>query len=70
MEDFSRTVFLNGGGKIEPLDLFDDSNRQLVVALSIEAPDKYNIEQVYFFLLFHWQLNKRFGSISSFSKID
>ena len=46
-------MFLNGGGKIEPLDLFDDSNRQLVVALSIEALDKYNIEQVYFFLLFH-----------------
>ena len=53
MEDFSHTMFLDGGGRIEPLDLSDDSNRRLVVDLSMEALDKYNIEQVYFFLLFH-----------------
>ena len=53
MEDFSHTMFLDGGGRIEPLDLSDDSNRQLVVDLSMEALDKYNTEQVYFFLLFH-----------------
>ena len=52
VEDFSHTVYLDGGSKIEPLDLFDDSNRQLLVDLSMEALDKYNTEQVYFFLSF------------------
>ncbi|XP_075643683.1 uncharacterized protein LOC142614928 [Castanea sativa] len=45
VEDFSHTVFLDGGGRIEPLDLSDDSNRQLVVDLSMEALDKYNTKQ-------------------------
>uniref|UniRef100_A0A7N2LDH9 Uncharacterized protein n=1 Tax=Quercus lobata TaxID=97700 RepID=A0A7N2LDH9_QUELO len=40
VEDFSHTVCLDGGGRIEPLDLSDDSNRQLVVDLSMEALDK------------------------------
>ena len=52
VEDFSHTVCLDGGGRIEPLDLSDDSNRQLVVDLSMEALDKYNSEWVYFFLSF------------------
>ena len=52
VEDFSHTVCLDGGGRIEPLDLSDDSNRQLVVDLSLEALDKYNSERVYFFLSF------------------
>ncbi|KAL0006655.1 hypothetical protein SO802_008157 [Lithocarpus litseifolius] len=45
VEDFSHTVCLDGGGRIEPLDLSDDSNMQLVVELSMKALDKYNTEQ-------------------------